>query len=185
MNFFLAACVLAVSSAVMASGNGVEQPAVPKKVIMAVMGAPVRSEMVSSITNLLKNTLMIDVDFATVDSKPADWPSAMTAMMGLAATRQADFFVGLVNMRQVRELASAVDEARHVAVINTVAVKNDTRAVTREVFVAMGRLLGLADCPFPVCAMYKPRSEQEAADRAVNYCPPCWQKAAGKLGIAK
>ena len=187
MKFIMAACVLAVSSAVMASGNGngAELPVVPKKVVMAVMGAPLQPETLSSITNLLKATLQMDAEFATVDSKPSDWQSAMVVMMGMGATRHADFFIGLVNLRQIHEPGPAVDVAKGVAVVNTLALKNDTRAVTREVFVAMGRLLGLTECPCPVCAMYKSHNEQEAAERALNYCPPCWQKAAAKLGIAK
>jgi|GEM_PF-6594487 len=186
MKFVLAACVIAVSSVVMAAGNGNgAEPLVPKKVIIAVMGAPVAPATLSSITNLLKETLLVDAEIANVESKPSDWQAAVTAMTGLGAARQADFFIGLVNLRQVHEPPSAVDAAKHLGLVNTMAAKNDTRAVTREVFVAMGHLLGLTECPFPVCAMYKPRNEQESADRALNYCPQCWQKAAGKLGIAK
>jgi hypothetical protein len=55
------------------------------------------------------------------------------------------------------------------------------RRVEKEAMRAVALLAGMADCPFPPCALLAHKSEAELDLKARNLCPPCAFRARAKL----
>ena len=178
-----------------AVGTGAEQEAAAPRGLAVLWVGERDAKLLDGVLLHLKESFRCPVRVLPGRPVLAESPSSQAEALAKLLTGRDLCLLALINVPQEVTFVQAVFPSSRVAMLNVSRLERDedgaqadavrrTRRVKKESVRLLGLMLGLRDCPNPLCAMYQSRNDMELDRKGDNLCPPCYVRAQALLRAA-
>ena len=175
-----------------------EVKTLPKKTIAFVVVGSVDKDMVKRVMDFVAAELHCPLSSKNpITSAMTNSPATQAALLSHLLTSKEACIVALAEEPNAAEAFHGyLDNSLKVGMVNVTALKPANaatpegaelygRRLEKEAMRTVGHLIGMESCVEPHCALTPYATLDDLDTSGRNYCPPCQQKAAERLGIRK